>query len=102
MPAEKPKPRGDEKKKTEAGSARITVRLPADAKLTVDGVECPLTSAKRAFETPTLEAGKKYYYDFKAEVVRNGKVQTESKRVVFEAGSNIDVEIPLTVETASR
>src|SRR5262245_28498571 len=46
--------------------ARITVRLPADAKLFVDNAECPLTSAVRTFATPKLEQGKKYYYTLRA------------------------------------
>src|SRR5260370_32059297 len=51
-----------EKKKTDArpagmkeAVARITVELPEDAKLTVDGVACPLTSSTRTLETRSEE-----------------------------------------------
>ncbi len=54
-------------------AARVTVKLPADARLYVDGVPCPLTSATRSFDTPELDAGRSYYYTLKAEVVRDGE-----------------------------
>src|SRR5262249_25551942 len=50
--------------------ARVTVKLPADAKLYVDGVLCPMTSAVRSFETPTLHGGVTYQYTPQAQVVR--------------------------------
>jgi uncharacterized protein (TIGR03000 family) len=98
QPAPAPAPK--EKKKAEA--ARITIHVPADAKLTVDGVECPLTSDTRAFDTPTLQPGQQFYYTVKAEVVRDGKPVSETRRVIFEAGNKVDVEFRLPVETARR
>ena len=101
-PAPAPAPKPVEKKKVEATPAHITVHLPADAKLSVDGVECPLVSDTRAFDTPRLQPGQQFYYTVKAEIVREGKTVSESKRVIFEAGAKIDVEFRLPVETASR
>jgi uncharacterized protein (TIGR03000 family) len=98
-PAPAPKP---EKKVEASAPAHITVHVPADAKLTVDGVECPLTSETRTFDTPKLQPGQQYYYTVKAEVVRDGKTRTETKRLIFEAGKKIDVDFTLPVETASR
>ena len=84
-------------------AARLTVKLPADARLYVDGVLCPLTSTIRSFDTPELDAGQSYYYTLKAEVVREGETRTAKKRVVVEAGKQITVEFKdLTVQTASR
>src|SRR5207302_2379797 len=40
-----------------AAPARVTVRLPAEARLWVDGVACPLASETRTFATPQLQAG---------------------------------------------
>ena len=51
--------------------ARLTVKVPEDARLYVDGVRCPLTTDTRTFDTPELEAGRKYSYTLKAEVVRD-------------------------------
>jgi uncharacterized protein (TIGR03000 family) len=102
MPPAPPAPKPEDRKKAEAAPARITVTLPADAKLTVDDVECPLTSEKRTFSSPKLQPGQRYYYTFKAEVVRDGKTRTETKRVIIAAGDKVDVEFALPVETASR
>jgi uncharacterized protein (TIGR03000 family) len=84
-------------------SARLTVKLPADARLYVDGVLCPLTSTTRSFDTPELDAGQSYYYTLKAEVVRDGETRASKKRVLVEAGKQITVEFKdLPVQTASR
>ena len=78
--------------KAAANSARVTVMLPADAKLYVDGVACPLTTAKRSFETPKLQAGRTYFYNLKMEVVRDGETQTDSRRITMQAGADVVVE----------
>jgi len=84
-------------------SARITVKLPADARLYVDGRLCPLTSDTRSFTTPELAADQKYYYTLKAEVVRGGETRTARKRVIVEAGKDIAVEFTeLPLQTVSR
>jgi uncharacterized protein (TIGR03000 family) len=84
-------------------AARITVKLPAEARLYVDGVLCPLTSATRSFTTPELAAGQKYYYTLKAEVVRAGETLAARKRVIVEAGKEVTVEFTeLPLQTASR
>jgi len=80
--------------KPEAGAdvARVSVRLPADARLLVDGVACLLTSSKREFDTPKLEPGRRYAYTLKAEVVRDGQTLTEEKQVILQAGRKVMVE----------
>jgi uncharacterized protein (TIGR03000 family) len=85
-------------------TARVTVKLPSDARLYVDNVLCPLTSTTRSFDTPALDVGRKFYYTLKAEVVRDGVMQTKDKRVVVEAGKEVTVEfaeLP-SVQTVSR
>jgi len=73
--------------------AHVTVRLPADAQLYVDGVLCTLSpSPVRSFDTPKLEFGHKYSYTLKAEVVRNGNTRSESQRVLLEPGKDVNVE----------
>jgi uncharacterized protein (TIGR03000 family) len=74
-------------------TAHITVLLPADAQLYVDGVACPLTSEKRTFETPELQAGRDYFYTLRAEVVRNGATLTETKRIDLRAGAEVTVRL---------
>jgi uncharacterized protein (TIGR03000 family) len=89
---------------SEGGSpARVRVKLPADADLFVDGVRVPLTSAVRSFQTPKLESGRSYFYTLKADVVRDGRRVSASKRVTVEAGKEATVEFSdLPVQQARR
>jgi uncharacterized protein (TIGR03000 family) len=81
--------------------ARIRVKLPADADLYVDGVRVPMTSEVRSFQTPKLEPGRSYYYTLKADVVRDGRTVSASKRVTVEAGKEETVEFrDLPVQSA--
>jgi uncharacterized protein (TIGR03000 family) len=86
-----------------AGPARVTIQLPADAKLYIDNVACPLTSGKRSFDTPSLQPNKKYFYNVRAEVVRDGQLQTETQRVVVQSGQQVSVNFanftPVTTST---
>jgi uncharacterized protein (TIGR03000 family) len=83
---------GKEKKEGETdAAATVIVTLPADAKLIVDGNATVSTSAVRTFVTPVLEAGKEFVYNFKAEVVRDGKTVTLVKTVDVAAGREVSV-----------
>jgi uncharacterized protein (TIGR03000 family) len=77
------------------GKATVTVKLPADARLYVEGVLTTQTGAVRTFETPRLESGKPYVYDLRAEVVRDGQVRRISERVTVEANKAVEVELKL-------
>jgi len=88
----------------QAAPARVTVKVPEDARLFVDNVACPLTTAVRSFETPALEQGKSFAYTLRAEVTRGGKTLTESQKVVMEAGKAVELEFKkfAAVETVAR
>jgi uncharacterized protein (TIGR03000 family) len=81
-----------EKTALEPASATVVVRLPADAKLYVDGVACPLTSEERTFKTPRLQPGRQYYYTIRAELVRDGEPVVDSRRVLVSAGKRAEVD----------
>ena len=83
--------------------ARLTVSLPSNARLWVDNVKCPLTSAQRSFNTPALNPGQQYYYTLRMEVDRDGQMVSENRRVFVAAGRlvNVDFNAPATV-TAQR
>jgi uncharacterized protein (TIGR03000 family) len=85
-------------------TARVTVRLPADARLFVDGEFCPLTSATRSFNTPALQPGKEYTYHLRRAVPRNGVRRVQSQRVGFSAGRSVTVDFnePPAVRTVRR
>jgi uncharacterized protein (TIGR03000 family) len=75
-----------------ADVARVTVLLPADARLSVDGVALRAGSAQRTFDTPKIEPGRSYHYTFTAEVVREGQTHTRNRRVYVEAGKEVTVD----------
>jgi uncharacterized protein (TIGR03000 family) len=60
--------------------------LPAGANLYVDGQLVKGSAARRQFYTPKLDRGQSYFYDVRVEVVREGKVVSDEKRVVLRAG----------------
>jgi uncharacterized protein (TIGR03000 family) len=90
-PPEKILKPGEEIKKegSAAKGAKLIVDLPADAKLFIDDRPMNVTTQHVVFMTPELQAGKTYYYDIRAEVVQNGKVVSDTKRVVFHAGDDL-------------
>ncbi|HMO36288.1 MAG TPA: TIGR03000 domain-containing protein, partial [Gemmatales bacterium] len=73
-----------------ATPARVSISLPADAKLYVDGqLTRTMDKAVRTFLTPDLEEGQEYRYVMKAEVVRDGMLQSETKTIIVKAGAEI-------------
>lgn len=100
LPTGEPIPAPKEKKQASgADSARILVQLPPEARLFVDDEPTRSTSARRTLVTPTLLPGLTYSYSLRIEVNRNGKTQTEVKRVNLTAGQTAEVFFPDTVET---
>lgn len=79
---------GDKKADAELENrARLTVEVPAEAKLFVDGFETKASGTTvRSFTTPELEAGQDYYYILKIETVRDGKTVAETQQVTVRAG----------------
>jgi len=103
LKAEAPASPSQPTRSTSAAPARLKVKLPAEARLYVDGVQAPLTTGERSFDTPALEQGRTYFYTLKAELSREGRTVTETKRVSFEAGKQLTVEFNnLAVQAASR
>lgn len=81
----------------------IAVTLPADAKLLFNGHAAVGTGQTRAFRTPPLQPGQTYTYQLTAEVVRDGKVQTTTEKVVVKAGEKTSVTLSVDgVRTASK
>jgi uncharacterized protein (TIGR03000 family) len=71
--------------------ATLKVRLPADAKLTINDRATQATSTTRTFVTPPLQPGKNFSYTLKAEVVRNGQTFTATEQVPLRAGEEKQV-----------
>src|SRR4029077_3509764 len=84
VPPPKPEPRAS--RSSVNSQAKLVVELPGDAKLFIDDHLMKAASGQRIFRTPSLEKGQAYYYILRAEVDRDGKTQTATKRVIVRAG----------------
>jgi uncharacterized protein (TIGR03000 family) len=71
--------------------ATIVVRLPAEAKLTVDGSATQSTDRVRTFVSPPLQPGTDYHYTLRAEVTRDGKTVERTRDVNVRAGQTSEV-----------
>jgi uncharacterized protein (TIGR03000 family) len=100
-----PAPMKDGSRSAPTDVARITVKLPSDARLWVDQVECPLTSEVRAFNTPALRAGNIYAYTMRIRYQRDGQAVEDQQRVLVAAGRQVNVDFTNSngsVATAQR
>jgi uncharacterized protein (TIGR03000 family) len=67
-------------------SGVLTVWVPYDAKVTVNGLETRSSGSRRQFVSFGLKPGFSYKYEVRAEVVRNGQVQEETRTITLTAG----------------
>jgi uncharacterized protein (TIGR03000 family) len=74
--------------------ANLKFVLPANAKLYVDGRLTGGDGAERTFYTPPLAPGQQFYYEVRAEVMVNGEMVTEEKRVIVSSGANVVETFP--------
>jgi uncharacterized protein (TIGR03000 family) len=85
--------RGDRDESRAEAPATFVVSLPADARLTVNGATTKSTSATRTFVSPPLPAGSTFYYRLKAEMMRDGKPITSTRRIAVRAGEETHVTL---------
>jgi uncharacterized protein (TIGR03000 family) len=83
-------------------TATIVVSLPADAKLSVEDHPTKAMSERRTLVSTPLETGRQYYYTLKAEITRDGKPITETRRVIVEAGRETQVKFDFDTSLAQR
>jgi uncharacterized protein (TIGR03000 family) len=67
-------------------SGMLTVWVPYDAKVTVNGLETRSSGSRRQFVSYGLKPGFSYKYVVVAQVVRDGQVQEDSRTVTLTAG----------------
>jgi uncharacterized protein (TIGR03000 family) len=86
-----------------ATPATVVVRLPEDARLTIDGAATRSTGATRTFQSPPLQAGEGGQYVLRAEIVRDGRTLRLRKPVRVRAGTVSEVRLdPETFSVVSR
>jgi uncharacterized protein (TIGR03000 family) len=76
----------------------LTVRLPEDAKLYVNGQLTRSTGSSRRFVSTNLTAGNRYPYDLRAVIERDGREETRTKNVRLVAGDKAHVEFDFAAE----
>jgi uncharacterized protein (TIGR03000 family) len=74
--------------------ARVTVSVPANAKLRVNGTVLSLTGSVRIFDSPPLVPGNVYGYDIKVTWKEGDRQLTETQTIVVTAGSRVNVRFP--------
>ena len=82
--------------------ANLKFQVPADAKLYVGGKLASGTGPERAFITPPLPVGQKFYYEVKVELVVGGKTITEERTVVVEAGADLTAAFPMLIAAVAK
>ncbi|MBM3979756.1 MAG: TIGR03000 domain-containing protein [Planctomycetes bacterium] len=84
--------------------ANLIFKVPADAKVYVDGKKDPEPGAgtTRAFYTPALATGKKFFYEVEVKVKVKDKEESEKQTVVFESGETKTVEFKKLVAAVEK
>jgi uncharacterized protein (TIGR03000 family) len=78
----------------ESRIARVTVSVPRDAKLWVNGTLLSLNGSIRQFDSPPLVPGNVYDYDIRVRWKEGDRQLTETQTIVVTAGSRVNVRFP--------
>jgi uncharacterized protein (TIGR03000 family) len=99
----KDKDKDDDDVSAQSAPARLSVSLPAEARLTIDGVATRSTGSARTFVTPTLPAGKNFSYTLGAVINgKDGKPLSWAQKVKVRAGKTTTVTMTPPTGVASR
>ena len=82
-------------------SAQVTVDVPANARVWIDGTPTTSRGSVRKFITPPLKPGSRYTYQIKADWNDNGHERTQTQTVEFTAGAHVSVDF-LAPQEATR
>jgi uncharacterized protein (TIGR03000 family) len=72
--------------------ASVVIKAPAEVKLTVNGQPTALANLEQRFGTPPLEVGRSYSYDIVATTMRDGKVLSQTRKIIVRAGEESRVD----------
>jgi uncharacterized protein (TIGR03000 family) len=107
-PPAAPPPGATGKSALDGDAGYIVVEVPADAKVFVNGHPTTSTGEHRQYVSHGLEQGMRYEYQVRAEIVRDGKVVSDTKTVELTAGSQADLAfdigksaVPQTAKTGA-
>jgi uncharacterized protein (TIGR03000 family) len=83
-------------------SAEVTVKVPADARVWIDGTRTTSTGTVRQFESPPLTSGNRYSYEIQARWKENGQEVTQTQDVAIAAGAHVEVDFPKAPKTSEK
>lgn len=85
-------------------TARIQIRVPSDAVLTVDGQSVDAKSGQVVIRTPEIDGNQNHFYQLKVELVRQNVRHILTRDVSFKAGHDLRVEFeePAAAPVARR
>ena len=92
-----PAPGGNTSYRT--GEALLSIDVPEDAKVYVNGVATKTTGAHRQYVSRNLIEGSNYTYEIRAVVSRNGKTIEETKTVNLRAGEDSSLAFDFQAKT---
>jgi uncharacterized protein (TIGR03000 family) len=72
--------------------AKVTIKVPVDAKLYAEGRPLVLTGSVREFVTPILPTNQEFQYTFRVEYQSDGETISRSKALLVRAGGSFTVE----------
>jgi uncharacterized protein (TIGR03000 family) len=68
-------------------SGLLTIRVPADAQVVINGLETKSTGSRREYVSYGLKPGLVYRYEIRARIVRNGRLLEDARTVYLTAGA---------------
>ena len=82
--------------------AHVTIRVPTDAEIWIEGTKTTSTGPIREFVSPPLTSGSRYTYDIKASWNENGHAVTQTQHVGVSAGAHVNVDFPVPPKSAAQ
>jgi uncharacterized protein (TIGR03000 family) len=70
-------------------TALLSVSVPADAKIYINGTATTSSGSERQFVSRGLTSGNRYEYEVRAETIRDGNTVTETKTISLAAGQQV-------------
>ena len=80
----------------------MSVNVPADAKVYVNGTPTVSTGARRQYISRNLQQGARYNYEVRVETIRDGRPVTETKSIQLGAGENGELAFNFTSEPTQQ
>ncbi len=86
----------------DAESAMLTVLVPSEAKVTINGMLTKSTGSQRRYVSYGLRPGQAYQFKVKAEIVREGKIVADEQTVSLTAGAERGIAFGFIAPSSER